>query len=360
MAQVQLTDLEKCFGEKRILRRMNLSVPSGTYLVLLGESGCGKTTTLKMIAGLDRPDGGRITIGDRDMTGVPPRRRDVSMVFQGNSLYPHLTIQQSLRVGLRRVCSAQEIDRRIDEATQLVGISELLGRKPYGLSGGELRRAAVAKAIVRRCSVRLLDEPLSALDANVRHAIGESLLQWHADYPGTTIHVTHDGREAMRLADRIAVMDQGIVVQCASPQEIYNNPAHRNVALAIGSPPVQFVSANVNNGQPDFGCDSIRWSGQADFGVASQQSMSIGIRAQVCRVIEGDQQPQHPGVIIQGTVVRSSLLDGRRLIRVQAGPASVDAELQDHRPEIGDDLTVFVPADDLHFFDGASGDRLSI
>lgn len=359
MAQVQLTNLEKSFGETLVLRQLDLTVPTGCYLVLLGASGCGKTTTLKLIAGLDAPDRGQIRIGDREMSGVPPRERDVAMVFQGDSLYPHLTIEQSLRIGLQRDVSDAELRSRIEEATQLLGITELLSRRPFGLSGGESRRAAVAKAMIRRSSIRLLDEPLSALDANVRLGIGESLLQWHAIYPGTTIHVTHDGQEAMRLADQIAVMDHGRVLQCASPQEIYDKPVHRNVALAIGTPPVQFIPALANNGQLDFGCEQIRWHGESVLDPACGGAVSIGVRAQACHIRESDDAaPQRPGLLIGGTVIRSSMMNGQRLVRLRSGPVFIDVETRDCVPELGDALSVFVSDDELHVFDETGGVRL--
>ncbi len=358
MAEVQLSEIAKQFGEKRVLDRLSLSVPSGRYLVLLGKSGCGKTTLLKIIAGLEAADAGRVTIGDRDMSGVPPRQRNVAMVFQGDALYPHLTIRQSLSLGLKRTLPGQELRRRIDEATELVGIAQILDRKPHALSGGEQRRAAVAKAIVRRCAVRLLDEPLSALDANVRYEIGESLLRWHEKYPGTTIHVTHDGQEAMRMADEIAVIDDGRIVQCASPQAIYDTPVSRTVALSVGSPLISFVQARLDGGHLNFAGDEIKTIGERYLFNSKDRPVSVGVRAQAFRVENPAVIPQQSGVSISGKVLRTKMIDGRQIIQIVAGGALIDAESVDQLIAAGSDVTVFAAADQLHVFDQISGQRL--
>ncbi len=249
--QVQLDQIFVALGGLPVLDGFDLSVESGEYVVILGPSGCGKTTTLRVISGLQRPDRGSVLLDETPVTDTRPRDRGVSMVFQHDGLYPHLTVGQSIRFGLNRqtsgapAVSAAELDKRLTQAAELTHLSSLLDRYPDQLSGGELRRASVAKAIVQRRPVRLLDEPLSALDAAARSELQDDLLRWHETVPGTTIHVTHDGYEAMRMADRIAVMDRGRIIQLATPKEIYGQPRSLTVARAIGSTPINVFSATV-------------------------------------------------------------------------------------------------------------------
>ncbi|MEO1526291.1 MAG: ABC transporter ATP-binding protein [Planctomycetota bacterium] len=232
-----MSDISYRFGPTRVLEGLNLTVHDGEYLVLLGASGCGKTTLLRIIGGFARPESGVVRFGDADVTRQPPRNRDVAYVPQSDGLYPHLSIRQSMELGLAdRVKKYERLDR-IRLAAKLVEIDALLERRPDQLSGGQLRRAAVAKAIARRASVRLLDEPLSALDAQLRFRVEEDLRRLHQSYPGVTIHVTHDGREAMRLADRIAVISDGKIAQIDSSGQVFKCPCSPEVAAALGASP---------------------------------------------------------------------------------------------------------------------------
>ena len=278
MSDVQLIEISKSFGAIELLRHLSLDIQSGEYLVLLGPSGCGKTTTLRIIAGLTQPEAGQVVLGGCDMRGVAARNRDVVMVFQHDSLYPHWTIRQSLAFSLRRRRlgqsrpSREEVQQRILRAAEMVEVSELLDRRPARLSGGELRRAAIAKMLVRQAGVRLLDEPLSALDVGSRHRLQEDLRRMHRATAGTTVHVTHDGEEAMRMADRIAVMHEGSIVQVGRPETLYRQPDHRAVALALGSPPPSLLPVLIDQAgaQPvaaDLAVRPLDWQieiGQAD------------------------------------------------------------------------------------------------
>ena len=249
MTHVQLKKIFQRFAGHSVLDGLDLSVESGEYVVLVGPSGCGKTTTLRVIAGLHTPDQGEVFFDGKCVNRVAPRNRDVAMVFQNDGLYPHLTVGESIRFALKGKLSPGEIRSRWIQAVALTQIEAILDRFPSRLSGGELRRAAIAKSIARRTSIRLLDEPLSALDAPVRYGLQDDILRWHKTVPGTSIHVTHDGQEALRMADRIAVMEAGSIVQFATPQEVYAHPRTVSVSQAFGSPPINLIRSAVGAGQ---------------------------------------------------------------------------------------------------------------
>lgn len=244
MSSVALREVFVDRGGRPILRGLNFRIPDGftnPYVVLLGASGCGKTTTLRLIAGLDRPDSGTVLIDDRDVARIPPRGRDVSMVFQADAMYPHLSVAASIALSAK-AGAATDVDARIKRAIELTRLESIADRYPDRLSGGELRRAAIAKAIARGAGVRLLDEPLSALDGGVRYELAGDLRRWHDADPGTTIHVTHDGEEAMRLADVIAIMHDGRIEQIGTPSELYQRPISIAVASSLGHPPVNLIA----------------------------------------------------------------------------------------------------------------------
>lgn len=234
MSAVQLSEICLGFDKGEVLRGLNLAVESGEYVVVLGASGCGKTSLLRMVAGLIRPTSGTIFFDGVDMSAVPARRRGVALVPQHAGLYPHLSVGRSIGLGIQEKLCQADREHRIREAARIVEIESELDRLPEQLSGGQLRRAAVAKAIASRSRVRLLDEPLSAIDANLRFQIERDLLRLHQETPGVTIHVTHDGAEARRLADRLAVIEDGKIAQCDSPEKVLAQPASPAVAAALG------------------------------------------------------------------------------------------------------------------------------
>ena len=238
----------KTFGDQTVIENLDLTIEAGAYLVLLGPSGCGKTTTLRIIAGLEKRAAGKVVMDGNDMASVSPRKRDVSMVFQNDGLYPHLTVEQTVRLSLRGRCCKSELEARVTDAIRMTGIGAVLGKLPRQLSGGELRRAALATAVAKKTAVRLLDEPLSGLDIAVRQRLQKDILQWHHSVPGTTVHVTHDGTEAMRMADQIAVMDRGRVIQVGTPEQVYDQPQTIAVAKAIGSPTMNWLQAELVDG----------------------------------------------------------------------------------------------------------------
>ncbi|MEV4544398.1 ABC transporter ATP-binding protein [Micromonospora echinaurantiaca] len=239
---IRLEELTRSYGGTRALDGIDLEVRAGELLTLVGPSGSGKSTVLRLIAGLDRPDGGRVLVDGQDVARVPPHRRAVAMVFQDYALYPHLTVLGNLTFGLRvRRVSRAEADRRAREAADRLGIADLLDRHPDEMSGGQRQRVALARALLREPSVYLLDEPLASLDAPLRFATRADLLALHRDLGTTTIHVTHDQAEAMTLGDRVAVLDRGRVRQVGPPQQVYDEPADTFVAAFLGSPPMNLV-----------------------------------------------------------------------------------------------------------------------
>src|SRR5712671_6149511 len=245
MAIVETRRITKLFDEVRAVDGIDIIAREGEFLVLLGPSGCGKTTLMRMIAGLERPTSGDIVIDGNIVNDLPPRARNVAMVFQSYALYPHLTVEKNISFPLRAVgMPKDEIRKKVAWATQMFGIQRFLDRKPRQLSGGERQRVALARAVVREPVVFLLDEPLSNLDAKLRNSARDELKQFQRSLGTTTIYVTHDQAEAMGLGDRIAVLNQGRVRQLGPPQVVYNEPADTFVAGFLGSPPMNFFERN--------------------------------------------------------------------------------------------------------------------
>lgn len=242
LAQVLLKDVTKRYGNVTAVNSINLDIKDKEFIVLVGPSGCGKSTTLRMVAGLEEISEGTISIGDNVVNDVPPKDRDIAMVFQNYALYPHMDVYNNMAFGLKlRKFPKNEIDRRVKEAAKLLGIENLLDRKPKALSGGQRQRVAVGRAIVREPKVFLMDEPLSNLDAKLRVQMRAELSKLHNRLQTTVIYVTHDQTEAMTMGDRIVVMKDGLIQQVGAPLEIYNHPNNIFVAGFIGSPAMNFL-----------------------------------------------------------------------------------------------------------------------
>jgi multiple sugar transport system ATP-binding protein len=249
MARIQMERLNKVFGRVRAVDDISLEIPDGEFMVLLGPSGCGKTTILRCLAGLERPDAGRVLIGDRDVTLAPPSRRGIAMVFQSYAVFPHMTVFDNIAFGLRmQSLPADAVRERVAEGAALLQIDQLLDRYPAQLSGGQRQRVAVARAIVMKPQVLLMDEPLSNLDALLRLQMRTELKRLHHEVRSTTVYVTHDQVEALSLGERIAVMKDGRIVQCDTPARVYDAPANRFVGSFIGSPPMNFLEGIVRGG----------------------------------------------------------------------------------------------------------------
>ncbi len=246
MSGVQLEKLSKRFGDRVIVKEVTIDVADGEFLVLVGPSGCGKTTTLRMLAGLEDATGGAIRIGDRDVTNLAPRLRNVAMVFQSYALYPHKTVRENMEFALKLAkLPRPEIAARVNAAADILGLAEMLNAKPKTLSGGQRQRVALGRAIVREPDVFLFDEPLSNLDAKLRNAMRSELVRLHHRLGATMIYVTHDQVEAMTMGDRIVVMNDGIVQQIGKPLEVYDDPANLFVAGFIGTPAMNIIGRSV-------------------------------------------------------------------------------------------------------------------
>jgi multiple sugar transport system ATP-binding protein len=247
MAEVTLEDVTKVYGEDVVaVRDMSLDIPDGEFVVFVGPSGCGKSTALRMIAGLEDISSGKVFIGDNVVNDLPPRQRDIAMVFQNYALYPHMNVRENMGFALKlRKMDKGEIDRRVNEAARILSIERFLDRKPKALSGGQRQRVALGRAIVREPKAFLMDEPLSNLDAKLRVQMRTEIAKLHNRIGTTTIYVTHDQTEAMTMADRIVVLKDGVVQQTDSPQQMYDHPNNVFVAGFIGSPAMNFLRARL-------------------------------------------------------------------------------------------------------------------
>tara|TARA_R110002074_G_scaffold127564_10_gene266873 strand:- start:1963 stop:2958 length:996 start_codon:yes stop_codon:yes gene_type:complete len=253
MAEVSLTGVSKSFGDDVALDDVTMTVPDGSFVVLLGPTGAGKTTTLRMVSGLDKPDAGRVRIGGRDMAGLTPAQRDVAMVFQQYSLYPHLTVRQNLAFPLKSPIlntPPAEIERKVGEVAEVLQISHKLDNKATALSGGEMQRVSIGRALVRSPSVYLMDEPLSSLDAKLRSDLRIELKGIQANSGATMLYVTHDQTEAMTMANHVGVLDHGKLVQFGTPRDIYEDPVSVYAASRLGQPRINVLPAEVFGGAP--------------------------------------------------------------------------------------------------------------
>ena len=282
MAEVTLEEVTKVYGEDVVaVKGMNLDIPDGEFVVFVGPSGCGKSTALRMIAGLEDISGGKVFIGDQVVNDLPPRQRDIAMVFQNYALYPHMNVRENMGFALKlRKMDKSEISRRVEEAARILSIERFLDRKPKALSGGQRQRVALGRAIVREPKAFLMDEPLSNLDAKLRVQMRTEIAKLHNRIGTTTIYVTHDQTEAMTMADRIVVLKDGIVQQIDSPQQMYDHPNNIFVAGFIGSPAMNFLRARLereNGGyQVSFGGTRIPLSSEVVAEVKERRGQDIG------------------------------------------------------------------------------------
>ncbi len=286
MANVELKNLTKKYGEVTAVQNMNLNIPHNEFLVLVGPSGCGKSTTLRMIAGLEEITGGEILINDEKVNDKDPKDRNVSMVFQNYALYPHMSVEENLGFSLKIAkVKPEEIEKRVTEAVNILGLEDLRARKPSQLSGGQRQRVAMGRAIVRRPDAFLFDEPLSNLDAKLRTQMRTEIKKLHQKLKTTIIYVTHDQVEAMTLADRIIIMKDGYIEQIGSPIEVFSKPANVFVATFIGSPPMNIFSAEIinSNNQTKIKLDENIYfdcSDEQKNKLKNRNSVFLGIRAE--------------------------------------------------------------------------------
>ena len=364
MAEVRLVNVHKRFGDVHAVANMNLDIANQEFLVMVGPSGCGKTTTLRMIAGLETVTEGEIYLGDRLINHVASRHRDVAVVFQNYALYPHMTVYGNMAYGLkRRKFPAADIERRIKEAAEILGITELLDRKPRQLSGGQQQRVALGRAIVRQPAAFLFDEPLSALDAKLRVQMRSELVKLHGRLQATMIYVTHDQVEAMTMGDRIVVMRDGLVQQIGTPKQIYYQPANTFVAGFVGSPPMNFIPCELQRTEGVFWlvAPDLRLPVPGELAGALQDysgsRVLLGLRPEDlhCEPVSGsDEFP-----VVPMTVEVVEPLGFETIIDLNTGHRSLTARVSPRvEPSPGDRILVMLNIHRLHLFDPETEERL--
>ncbi|WP_447756005.1 ABC transporter ATP-binding protein [Sphingopyxis fribergensis] len=349
MAGLSIRDARKSFGETEVLKGVSIDVADGEFTVIVGPSGCGKSTLLRAVAGLEDLTGGRIAIGDRDVTDLPPSERGIAMVFQSYALYPHLTVQENMAFGLRIAkMDKAEIAREVQRAAEILNIEALLGRKPAALSGGQRQRVAIGRAIVRRPQIFLFDEPLSNLDADLRVRMRYEFAALHRTLGTTTLYVTHDQVEAMTLADRIIVLRDGRIEQAGSPRELYARPANIFVAQFLGTPRMNVLRATMSGPDRATLADgrivALPSSARA---LAAGASLSIGIRPEDIAIGEAPDA-------LPFTIAFIERLGGLATVHLHgaAGGETLACQLRDDGSlREGEVVPVRLPPEHLHLFD---------
>jgi ABC-type sugar transport system ATPase subunit len=365
MPSISFENVNKKFGDVSVVEDFSLQVEDGELLVLVGGSGSGKSTILRMVAGLESVTSGTIRIDDRDITHLAPRDRDVAMVFQDYALYPHLTVRDNLSLGLRlRRMPAAEINRRVTWAADMLGLESLLDRRPKQLSGGPRQRVAMGRAMVREPLVFLFDEPLSNLDASLRARMRIEIGGLQRRLNTTTVYVTHDQVEAMTLGDRIVVLANGRIQQIGRPIELYRNPINRFVAGFIGTPPMNFVEGSLHreSGEAFFVAEGLRVELLADRLPASipSKTMTLGIRPEDVTLADGKPMSSDAaGARLSGRVLLVERLGGTSHIHFDLGPHRLMATVSSEEPpEVGDTIGIEMPSQRVHLF-GADGNALA-
>jgi multiple sugar transport system ATP-binding protein len=383
VGQIVLEDVRKEFGSGVVaVDDVNLTIDDGEFMVLVGPSGCGKTTLLRSIGGLEGITDGRIVIGDRDVTKLAPARRDVAMVFQNYALYPHMTVRKNLGYGLRvRKTPKKEAQQRIERVARLLGLEELLDRRPGQLSGGQQQRVAMGRAIVREPAAFLMDEPLSNLDAKLRVGMRTSLQQLHSRLGTTTVYVTHDQVEAMTLGQRVAVMRDGRIQQVDAPQRLYEDPANIFVAAFIGSPAMNLVEAQVSGDAVSIGDLTIPLDRSRRPKFAEGGRVIVGIRPEAFEDVAFSETGL-PHVDVQVDVLEELGSDSHLFFQLGVEPIVVEEARSDDEDDdgqllaggdrglfaarvdartqarVGDTVTLSVDPARLYFFSPETGETL--
>jgi len=358
MAEIKLKNVVKKYGKTEVVHGINLDIEHNEFVVLVGPSGCGKSTTLRMIAGLEDITGGTISIGSEVVNDLPPRKRNISMVFQNYALYPHMSVRENLGFGLKIAKHSKEIiNERVNEAAEILGLDELMHRTPAELSGGQRQRVAMGRAIVRHPEAFLFDEPLSNLDAKLRVQMRTEIKKLHQKVKTTVVYVTHDQVEAMTLADRIVVMKDGYIEQVGTPMDVFNHPVSTFVASFIGSPPMNLLPGRVKAGQIILEGDvSLPLPDRlAEFARDGQQII-MGLRPD-------DLTPKGHGITQDGaraqldlTVDLAELLGTETVLYTSIGGQEVLGKMFNPRLiKPGDAMTFNIALDRLHLFDAATG-----
>ncbi|GAB5505405.1 MAG: sn-glycerol-3-phosphate ABC transporter ATP-binding protein UgpC [Rhizobiaceae bacterium] len=358
MSEIKLTNVVKRYGRVEVVHGINLEIAHNEFVVLVGPSGCGKSTTLRMIAGLEEISDGEIHIGEALVNDLPPRKRNISMVFQNYALYPHMSVRENLGFGLKIAKQSEAmIEERVGEAAEILGLSELMDRTPAELSGGQRQRVAMGRAIVRHPEAFLFDEPLSNLDAKLRVQMRTEIKKLHSKVKTTVVYVTHDQVEAMTLADRIVVMKDGYIEQVGTPMEVFNHPVNTFVASFIGSPPMNLIPARVESGKVKLADGaSVPVPNRLADKVRDGQDVIFGLRPD-------DMTPEGHGINDTGqvatlelTVDLAELLGTETLLYTQLGGQDALGKMFDPRDvAAGETLRFRLSLDKAHLFDATSG-----
>jgi multiple sugar transport system ATP-binding protein len=363
MAQVSLINVEKHYGRHTVIPDLNLEIEDGEFTVLVGPSGCGKTTTLQMIAGLETISNGTLLIGGRDVTELPPKSRDIAMVFQSYALFPHLSVHDNIAFGMKiRRTAKGEIEEQVNGVAERLRIEPYLDRLPKQLSGGQRQRVALARALVRRPGVFLMDEPLSNLDAKLRVEARSFLSKMHRELQTTTIYVTHDQSEAMTMGTKIVIMNEGRIQQVAPPLEVYNRPANRFVAGFIGSPAMNFLDLEVGEDalRDDAAGIAIRlpdWS-RAALQPYRHRNVVLGIRPEGLRPIDGANGATASAANFTVEVVQH--LGHETLLDASAGSHRIIARVPPtDGSAVGERLLFAFNMEIAHLFDAETGANLA-
>ncbi len=362
MAEVTLNEIKKAYGPVTVIPNLDLDIRDHEFMVLVGPSGCGKSTALRMIAGLEEITGGTIEIGGRTVNDVPPKDRDIAMVFQSYALYPHMTVRENLEFGLRiRKTPKEEMSRRVGEAAEILGITEFLERKPKQLSGGQRQRVAVGRAIVRKPAVFLFDEPLSNLDAKLRVQMRAEISRLQKSLQTTTVYVTHDQVEAMTMGDRIAVMSKGELQQVGTPLEVYERPANLFVASFIGTPPMNLVPATLSDGGTAIAALGFKLPVPEAFRAAAAghdgRKVVFGVRPENIR--DASREAAGGTVPITASVEFVEPLGHEVIVHGRVGDDLLVAKMDPHRaPRMGSQIPLVIEVEAAHLFDTATERRL--
>jgi multiple sugar transport system ATP-binding protein len=362
MAEVELSRVSKRYGPVSVIEDLNLEIHDQELMVLVGPSGCGKSTALRMIAGLEEVNGGEITIGGRCVNELPPKDRDIAMVFQSYALYPHMTVRENLEFGLKmRKVPREKIDALVAEAAEILEIGQLLDRKPKELSGGQRQRVAVGRAIVRKPAVFLFDEPLSNLDAKLRVQMRSEITKLQQRLKTTTVYVTHDQVEAMTMGHRIAVLKDGKLQQVGTPLEVYQRPANVFVAKFIGTPPMSLFAAKVaaegNTLLAGTFSLPVPETTRPALARCAGQEILVGIRPE--NLLEAGRQSRGPTAALTVTTDFIEPLGHEVILHGRAGGDTLVAKLDPSRaPQAGHSVDLVLELGALHFFEACSGLRL--
>ncbi len=359
MASVELEHIRKVYDNgHEAVHDASLTIEDGEFVVLVGPSGCGKSTTLRMIAGLESVSSGTLRIGDRVVNDVAPKDRDIAMVFQNYALYPHMNVFDNMAFGLKlRKYAKSHIQERVDQAAQILGLDGVLDRKPKELSGGQRQRVALGRAIVRKPSVFLFDEPLSNLDAKLRVQTRTEISKLHTNLGATMIYVTHDQVEAMTMGDRIVVLDGGHIQQVAAPLDLYNTPANTFVASFIGSPAMNLVSGRAAGGVFVSDDGSLRVEGVS---TDADRDVTIGIRPEDLYTEAHAPTSDRLSNAFPGTLEVEEPMGNEIFAYIRASPDAQLVARLEPQPlgNPGDQISLRMDLDKVHLFDRSSGERL--